>query len=50
MGKVKKSEQSITFTPNSLTYCELTEVMLNFKASPSITKVKQLVLLYQPLP
>ena len=39
------SNQSITFSSNCLTYCELTEVMLSLKASPSITNVKQVVLL-----
>ena len=38
-------KQSITFERNCLPYCELTEVMVNLKASPSITKVKQVVLL-----
>ena len=37
--------QSITFKRNSLACCKLTEVMLVLKASPSITNVKQLVLL-----
>ena len=35
---------TITFQPNTLSHCKLSEVMVNRSPSPTITTVKQLVL------